>query len=420
MSDASFVTSLAFAALLLAAFCVQFLLLTRQIRHVHAHRNEVPKRFADAVNLSAHQKAADYTVAKAKVSMLELTFGTCVVLGWTLLGGLDSLNLFTLQWMEPGISQQLLLMTMFVLLGAGVEMPWSAWQTFGVEARYGFNHSTVRMWLGDQVKSAILGLLLMLPLAALALWVLSATGNWGWFWLWLLLMAFGLVMMVVAPIWIAPLFNQFQPLSDPALAEKVNNLMLRCGFHSSGVFVMDGSRRSAHANAYFTGLGRSKRVVLYDTLLKQLSAQELESVLAHELGHFHHKHVVKRMAGMALQTLVGLLLLGWLSGQAWFYSGLGVTPPLLSTQPALAVLLFLLAAPAVSVWLTPWQAAWSRRHEYEADAYAAAHASGPALQSALVKLHRDNAATLTPDPLYVRFHHSHPSALDRVAQLEPS
>jgi len=419
MLDASVVASLSFAALLLVAFSVQCLLMTRQIRHVQAHRNEVPERFSDAVDLPAHQKAADYTVAKTKASILELAFGTGVVLSWTLLGGLESLNQFTLQLLEPGMGQQLVLIALFVLLGTGVELPWSAWQTFGVETRYGFNHSTVGMWLTDQIKSAIVGLVLMLPVAALGLWVLSAAGSWGWLCIWLLLMMFGLVMMVVAPLWIAPLFNQFQPLSDTLLAEQVSALMLRCGFHSSGVFVMDGSRRSAHANAYFTGLGRSKRVVLYDTLLKQLSTQELEAVLAHELGHFHHKHIIKRMAGMALQMLIGVLLLGWLSSQTWFYSGLGVTPPLLGDQPAMAALLFLLAAPVVSVWLSPLQAAWSRRHEFEADAYAAAHTSGTALQSALVKLHRDNASTLTPDPIYAGFHHSHPTVLDRVTHLEP-
>lgn len=419
MIDASTLASAAFAAALLAAVALELVLLQRQMRHVHAHRGAVPAPFAATVDLAAHQKAADYTTARARLGQAQILYSAAVLVGWTLLGGLQALREATHALLPPGsLGQQLLLLALFILIGTLLELPWSAWRTFGLEARFGFNRSSPRTWAADQLKSTLLSLALLLLLGAAALGVLQALGpTWGWLGLGLLALGFGAVLMVVGPLWIAPLFNRFTPLSDPALLAQVQGLLARCGFSARGVFVMDGSRRSTHANAYFTGLGRTKRVVLFDTLLSQLSPHELLAVLAHELGHNHHRHLAQRLAAAAVQLLAAALLLGWLAGQAWFYSGLGVEPPLAAPEPMLALLLFALLAPTVGIWTRPLWAAWSRHHEYQADAYAAAHTPAADLGSALLKLHRDNAATLTPDPLYVRFHHSHPTAAQRLARL---
>jgi len=294
-------------------------------------------------------------------------------------------------------------------------MSW--YQTFKLEEHFDFNRTTFRDWVIDGLKGAAVGAVIGIPVLATVLWLMASTGTTWWLWAWCVFMGFNLMLMVVYPTLIAPLFNTFKPLADEALATRVNALMARCGFRAKGFFVMDGSRRSAHANAYFTGFGAAKRVVFYDTLLNQLSEPEVEAVLAHELGHFHHKHIVKRVLLMALTSLAGLAALGWLSGQAWFYSGLGVEPSLQNGNEALALLLFMMAMPVVTFFLSPLAAASSRRHEFEADAFAASHANAQDLVAALLKLYRDNAATFTPDPWYVWFYYSHPPAADRLTRL---
>ena len=409
-----------FALLLCAGLMVRLWLATRQIRHVAQHRATVPAAFAQRIPLAAHQKAADYTIAKARLGMVEMALGAAVLVGWTLLGGLDALNHALLAWLGGGMVQQLALLAAFALISGLIELPLSLYQTFSVEQRFGFNQMTWRLWLGDLLKSALVGALIGLPIAALVLWIMGAAGPWWWLWAWGAWMGFNLLLMWIFPTFIAPLFNKFEPLADESLKARVTALMQRCGFAAKGLFVMDGSRRSAHANAYFTGFGSAKRVVFYDTLLRQLTPGEVEAVLAHELGHFKHRHITKRMAGMFALSLLGFALLGWLSSRGWFYAGLGVTPNLwLAGIPndALALLLFMLAAPVFSFFVAPLFSQLSRRHEFEADAYAVAQASGGELASALLKLYEDNASTLTPDPVYVKFYYSHPPASERLARI---
>lgn len=414
---ASYLLTLAFAAALVAAMVVKFWLATRQIRHVAQHRDTVPAAFAATVSLPAHQKAASYTVAKARFGLLELAFGTAVLLAWTLLGGLDALNQALLAWLGPGMAQQLALLAAFALIGGAIDLPFTLYQTFVIEERFGFNKMTMRLWLGDLLKSTLLGVAIGLPIAALILWLMGAAGALWWLWAWGVWMGFNLLLLVVYPTFIAPLFNKFKPLDDETLKARVTALMQRCGFAAKGLFVMDGSRRSAHANAYFTGFGAAKRVVFYDTLLAKLSPGEVDAVLAHELGHFKHKHIIKRIAGLFAMSLAGFALLGWLSTQIWFYTGLGVRPNLQGPNDALALLLFMLAVPAFSFFLSPLFAQLSRRHEFEADAYAVAQTSGADLRTALLKLYEDNASTLTPDPVFVKFYYSHPPASERLARM---
>ena len=421
----SLALTLAFALALVAGFLLKAWLTSRQIRHVASHRPQVPEAFAARIALEAHQKAADYTVAKARFGLLEMALGTAVLLGWTLLGGLDLLNQALLDLLGGGMAQQLALLAAFTLVGGLIDLPATLYQTFVLEQRFGFNQTTLRLWLSDLLKSVLLGALIGLPIAAAILWLMGTAGTLWWLWAWGLWMGFNLLLMVVYPTFIAPLFNKFQPLPDESLKARVTALMQRCGFAAKGLFVMDGSRRSAHANAYFTGFGAAKRVVFYDTLLKQLTPGEVEAVLAHELGHFHHRHITKRMVGMFALSLAGFAALGWLSAQPWFYTGLGVRPSLAllvadvpaAPNDALALLLFLLVVPVFTVFLAPLFAQLSRRHEFEADAYAMQQASGADLASALLKLYEDNASTLTPDPVYVKFHYSHPPASERLARM---
>ena len=412
--------SLLFAAALLASMGVKFWLASRQMRHVAAHRNEVPADFASTVTLTAHQRAADYTLAKGRFGLLSTAFSTLVLLGWTLLGGLDALNGWLLEAVQPrwgDMAYQLSLLVAFALVAGALDLPFDLYNTFRIEQRFGFNRMTWRMVLGDMLKGLAVAAVIGLPLAALILWIMGATGSLWWLWAWAAWTGFQLLLLVLYPTLIAPLFNKFEPLPDESLKARVQSLMQRCGFAAKGLYVMDGSRRSAHANAYFTGLGAAKRVVFFDTLLSKLSPGEVEAVLAHELGHFKHRHVQKRMAVMFGLSLAGLALLGWLSQQAWFYTGLGVQPNLGAPNDALALLLFLLALPPFTFLLAPLTARSSRKHEFEADAYACAQANGRDLASALLKLHEDNASTLTPDPVYVRFYYSHPPATERLAAL---
>lgn len=408
------------AVVLAAALLTRVWLASRQIRHVGAHRNAVPPPFAATVTLEAHRRAADYTLAKGQFGIVSNTFATALLLGWTWLGGLDALNALLVGSIAPRwglLAYQIALVAAFALIGGVLELPFSIWQTFGIEQRFGFNRTTWRLFVADLAKGVAVGALLGLPLLALVLWLMGAAGRLWWLWAWGAWTAFNLALMVIYPTLIAPIFNRFRPLADDALAQRVQALMQRCGFAAKGLFVMDGSRRSAHGNAYFTGLGAAKRVVFYDTLLAKLSAGEVEAVLAHELGHFKRRHVTQRLAAIAAASLAGLALLGWLSTQPAFYLGLGVTPNLGAPNDALALLLFMLVVPEFGFFVSPLVALLSRRHEFEADAYACAHADGAALASALLKLHEDNAATLTPDPLYVRFYYTHPPASERLAAL---
>jgi STE24 endopeptidase len=413
----AFTFSALFAVALVLSVLVKLWLALRQIRHVAAHRAQVPSAFADRISLAAHQKAADYTVAKARYGVLELAWGALVLLGWTLLGGLDWLNQTLLAALQGGMWQQLALLAAFTVIGGLIDLPFSLYQTFVLEERYGFNKMTLKLWLIDALKGAVVGALIGLPLAAAVLWLMGAAGAAWWLWAWALLVGFQLLMLIIYPTLIAPIFNKFEPLKDESLAARVSSLMQRSGFKAKGFFVMDGSRRSAHANAYFTGFGASKRVVFFDTLLAKLTGEQVEAVLAHELGHFKHKHVIKRMLIMFGTSLLGFALLGYLTSQAWFYQGLGVTPSLDTPNNALALLLFMLAVPVFSFFLTPLMAQLSRRDEFQADAYAVQQTNAQDLGQALLKLYEDNASTLTPDPLFVKFYYSHPSASERLARM---
>jgi STE24 endopeptidase len=413
----SLIFTIAFAVALVAGLIVKFWLASRQVRHVAQHRGAVPAAFAQTITLAAHQKAADYTIAKARFGLIELAWSAALLLGWTLLGGLDVLNKLLLTWLGGGMVQQLVLLGVFALVGGLLELPFTLWQTFRLEERFGFNKMTWKLWLADTLKSTALGAVIGLPIAALILWLMGAPGQLWWLWAWGAWMGFNLLLMLIYPSFIAPLFNKFKPLDDPTLKTRVTALMKRCGFAAKGLFVMDGSTRSAHANAYFTGFGASKRVVFYDTLLRQLNAREVEAVLAHELGHFKHRHIVKRLIAMFALSLAGFALLGWVSTQAWFYTGLGVQPNMSAPNSAVALLLFMLAVPVFGFFVAPLPARLSRKHEFEADAYAVAQTSGADLSAALLKLYQDNASTLTPDPVFVSFYYSHPPASERLARM---
>lgn len=424
MTDTLFTASLGltlvFATALGFGLLLRFWLSSRQIRHVAQHREQVPVAFSSTISLAAHQKAADYTLAKARLGLLEMALGAAVLLGWTLLGGLSFLNQALVQLLGHGMTQQLALLVAFAVLSGVVDLPLSWYQTFVLEQRFGFNKMTLKLWLVDLLKSSLIGALIGLPIAALILWLMAATGNLWWLWAWLFWMGFNLLLLVIYPTLIAPLFNKFAPLEDETLRARVTALMQRCGFSAKGLFVMDGSKRSAHANAYFTGFGAAKRVVFYDTLLAKLSAPEVDAVLAHELGHFKHKHIIKRIVSMFALSLAGFALLGYLTQQVWFYTGLGVLPNVASSNDALALLLFMLVMPVFSFFIAPVFAQLSRKHEFEADAYAVRQTSAQDLSTALLKLYEDNASTLTPDPLYVRFYYSHPGATERLARMHGS
>ena len=423
MTDPSLVFTLLFSALLVAGLLTKLYLASRQIRHVAQHRDAVPAAFAATISLASHQKAADYTLAKTRFGMLEMAFTAAVLLGWTLLGGLDALNQAL---RHSGLAAygsllpQLALLAAFGLLGGLLDLPFTLYKTFRLEERFGFNKMTLKLWLADLVKSTLVGAVIGLPIMALILWLMGSAGSLWWLWTWGVWMVFNLLALVLFPTVIAPLFNKFKPLDDEALKARVTALMQRCGFSAKGLFVMDGSKRSAHANAYFTGFGAAKRVVFYDTLLKQLSAAEVDAVLAHELGHFKHKHIIKRIVLMFSMSLIGFALLGWMSSQLWFYTGLGVRPNLTGANDALALLLFMLVVPLFSFFVSPLMAQLSRKQEFEADAYAIAQTNGRDLQSALLKLYKDNASTLTPDPVFVKFYYSHPPASERLGRMMSS
>jgi len=420
MQNYSLIFTLIFAATLVAGLLTRFYLATRQIRHVAKNRDVVPAAFAATISLASHQKAADYTITKARFGLLEMAFGTALLLGWTLLGGIDTLNKAVNQ---AGLANygsllpQLALIAAFAIISGLLDLPFTLYSTFKIEERFGFNKMTFKLWLSDMVKGLAVGAVVGLPIIALILWLMGSAGSLWWLWAWSAWMGFNLLILVLYPTVIAPLFNKFKPLDDETLKARVTALMQRCGFAAKGLFVMDGSKRSAHANAYFTGFGAAKRVVFYDTLLKQLNPAEVDAVLAHELGHFKHKHIIKRIIGMFAMSLVGFALLGWLSSQVWFYTGLSVRPNLDGGNDALALLLFMLVVPLFSFFISPIFAQFSRKHEFEADAYAVSQTDGKDLANALLKLYKDNASTLTPDPMFVKFYYSHPPASERLSRM---
>ena len=414
----SLLLTLTLAIALLAHVALKLWLNTRQVGHVAAHRSQVPAAYAQTISLGEHHKAADYTLAKARLAQWDILLDALVLLGWTLLGGLDALNQWLLSFMSPGLPQQMALVVGFMLIGGLLGLPLSLVQTFGVEQRFGFNKMTPALWLSELLKGLVLGAVLGLPLLALVLWLMDAGGPLWWLWAWGALVLWQLLLMAIAPNVIMPLFNKFTPLQDESLKARVQALMQRAGFQAKGFFVMDGSRRSAHSNAFFTGFGASKRVVFFDTLLAQLRPEEMEAVLAHELGHFKHKHIVKMMAVSFVVSLLGLALLGWLAQQVWFYAGLGVMPNMQGSNSALALVLFMLVVPVFSFFGAPLSSWRSRVQEFEADAYAGSQTPSAHLASALLKLYQDNASTLTPDPLYVKFYYSHPPASERLARMQ--
>jgi STE24 endopeptidase len=419
LSNPDTALTLAFVFALLAATAVQLWLDTRQSRHVARHRPEVPAPFAGTVPLHAHQKAADYTVAKTRLHTLLIVVNAVVLLGWTVLGGLDALNraikAATLGW--GSMAYQLALIAAFVVIGALIDLPASLYRTFRLEQGFGFNRMTFGLWLGDLLKGTVVGALIGLPMAWLVLVLMRETGGLWWLWAWGAWIAFQAALLLLYPTVIAPMFNKFSPLPDETLRQRVQGLMQRCGFQAKGLFVMDGSRRSAHGNAYFTGLGAAKRVVFFDTLLSRLTHGEVEAVLAHELGHFHHKHVVRRTVLMTALAFAAFALLGWISGKPWFYEALGVAPNADAPNDALALILFMVALPSFVFFVAPLISRRMRSDEFEADSYASRQTSAGALRSALLKLYEDNASTLTPDPMYTAFYASHPPASQRLAAL---
>ena len=403
-----------FLGVLLLATAMRLWLARRQVRHVRAHRDAVPATFAATIPLEAHQKAADYTVAKAKAGMAAIVLDAAVLLVLTL-GGL-------LQWLSSrweaalplqSIWHGVALIVTVIVLRMLVGLPLTLYRTFVIEQRFGFNKMTAKLFVVDMAKGVLLGAALGVPLLLAVLWLMGAAGTYWWLYVWIVLALFALVMQLIVPTFIMPWFNKFSPLQDPALVERVERLLARCGFRSRGLYVMDGSKRSAHGNAFFAGVGASKRIVLFDTLVERLSPGEVEAVLAHELGHYKLNHIKKMLAIGFAETLAGLFILGLLVDQAWFYEGLGVQ----SQTLAIALLLFMLTSSAFTYFLEPLQALRSRKHEFEADAYATQHAQAADLVQALVKLYKDNAATLTPDPLHSAFYDSHPPAATRIARL---
>jgi len=403
-----------FIAAVLLHYGVELWLEMRHGAYVKANRAAVPERFAASISLEAHQKAADYTLARLKVGKWSELYGLILLFVWTLGGGLAWLDGIIAGF---GLSQLLhgvAFLIGFVLIGSLLDLPFSIYRTFVTEAKFGFNRTTPKLFVIDLIKGTVLMVLIGAPLAAVILWLMASSGDLWWAWAWGVWTAFSIFMIWAYPTLIAPLFNKFEPMQEGETRSAIENLLSRCGFQSNGLFVMDGSRRSSHGNAYFTGFGKSKRIVFFDTLLKQLSTRETEAVLAHELGHFKHGHIKKRMAVMFLFSLAGFALLGWLAGQLWFYNALGVP----EASNHVLLILFTLALPHFLFWASPIGSWFSRKHEFEADRYAAKQADAADLITALVKMYEDNASTLTPDPLYSAWHASHPPAPVRVAHLE--
>lgn len=410
---ASLFATLFITALLLST-SIKIWLALRQLRHVAAHRNKVPDAFSAQVDLAAHQKAADYTCTKTRMGIITALFETALLLAFTLAGGLQFLSEWSVSTFTNPLLQGMALIGSVLLISSILETPFGLYSTFVIEARFGFNKMTFGLYLQDTLKGLLLGSMLGLPLLLGVLWLMGRMGDGWWLYVWAVWVTFSLLLLFIYPSFIAPLFNKFQPLEDESLKARIEALLTKCGFTAQGLFVMDGSKRSSHGNAYFTGFGKTKRIVFFDTLISRLSADEIDAVLAHELGHFKRRHVLKRIALTFAISLGFLWLLAQLMQADWFYTGLGVNTP----STAMALLLFFMVLPAFTFLLQPLSSAYSRKHEFEADAYAALQTSSADLVTALVKLYQDNAATLTPDPLYSTFYSSHPPATIRISRLQ--
>ncbi len=403
-----------FIAALATTTLTKLWLARRHLSHIAANRGSVPDAFRQQIGLDDHQKAADYTSTKTRFAMLGALFDPLLLLAFTLGGGIQVIADITTRWIAAPIAHGMAIIVTVMLLSSVLEIPFNLYRTFVIEARFGFNKMTLALYVKDGLKGLLVGAILGLPLLFCVLWLMGRMGEYWWLYVWLVWMAFNLLILFVYPTYIAPLFNKFTPMQDEAMKARIGSLLQRCGFTTSGLYVMDGSKRSAHGNAYFTGFGKSKRIVFFDTLLERLSGNEIEAVLAHELGHFKRRHVVKRIATTFAMSLGFLWLLGQLMQTSWFFQGLGVS----TASTSLALLLFFLVLPVFSFLLHPLMSAYSRKHEFEADTYAAGQTSPGDLVSALVKLYQDNAATLTPDPLYSTFYDSHPPATVRIAHLQ--
>ncbi|MEO8507311.1 MAG: M48 family metallopeptidase [Betaproteobacteria bacterium] len=419
MTAAAFTTL--FTLALAASLVVRLWLSRRQMAHVSAHRETVPPAFAARIGISAHRKAADYTLAKQRLSMLHAAVDAALLLAMTLGGGLAAIVAWTETLPVGLLWRDVVMFAVAGIVYGIVNLPFSWWHTFRIEEQFGFNRMTLSLWLADLAKGLAVAVVLGLPLLILILWLMRVAGPLWWLWAWGAWMVFQVLILVLYPTLIAPLFNKFTPMGESPARERVEMLLARCGFRSAGLYVMDGSKRSGHGNAYFTGFGKAKRIVFFDTLLVRLAPDEIEAVLAHELGHYKLKHVAKRILWSAALSLAILALLAFMAGAPWFYTGLGIPEnmlPVALARPGVALELFLLALPVFTFMLEPLSALYSRRHEFEADAFATQHASAAALTLALVKLYEDNAATLTPDPMHSAFYDSHPPAAVRIAHIE--
>lgn len=410
--------TLLFLALLLIELWIKHGLSVRQAHHVMAHYDALPPIFADAVSLYSHQRAARYTVAKQKIKRLQWTAEAALLLGLTVAGGLQSLNILTARLVEHDAGRQWALIAVVLILSQGLQLPFSWWRHFRLDAAFGFNRMSQQTFWMDQLKGTIIGSVIGLPLLATLLWLMAHGGPFWWLWAWLLWCGFLITLVWVYPKWVAPCFNHFEPLSDASLTQRIQALAERTGFSLNALYVMDGSLRSAHANAYLSGMGRNKRIVFFDTLLNKLSPEQIEAVLAHELGHFHFGHIRQRLLGQLLLAGLAFALFGWLSTQPFFYLGLGTQTLTDRPNHALALILFTLVLPRLSFYLHPLLNAWSRRHEYQADAYAAQHSNAQHLLDALLRLYDGNANPLTPDPLHTAFYDAHPPAALRIQALQ--
>lgn len=405
--------SILFIFALLLSLIIQLWLSNRQSNAIAQNRGAVPTAFSEQISLEQHQKAADYTSAKLLINKIELVYGAILLLAWTLGGGLELIDTYIRSFAYNEITTGLVVIFAIMIISAFIDLPFTLYRTFKIEQRFGFNRMTALQFIKDMVMQTLLTLVLAVPLVAAILWLMEGASPFWWIYVWATLLGFGLLISWIYPTFIAPIFNKFMPLENAELRDRITALMNRCGFASNGIFVMDGSKRSSHGNAYFTGLGKNKRIVFFDTLLETLDANEVEAVLAHELGHFKHHHVRKGLIVNAIITLFGLAILAWLIKQDAFYNVLGVT----NASTYMALILFSMVMPLLSIYLQPVMSHLSRKHEFEADDFAAEQSKPETLIKALVKLYRDNANTLTPDSLYSAFHDSHPPAPVRVAHL---